>query len=97
MTATTPWSSNRATAAVINRSHTDRGACIRRALTGNLRFLLALGGVAVGAALFASAFRSSLGWFYRSVYHTDNVVVGITNLPRWLRLQVPVAGAVLAD
>ena len=69
---------------------------MRRGLTDNLRFLLALGGVAVGAALFAIAFRSSLGWFYRSVYHTDNVVDGITNLPRWLRLLVPVAGAALA-
>jgi uncharacterized membrane protein YhdT len=44
---------------------------------------LALGGVAVGAALFAIAFRLSLGWLYRSVYHADNVVDGITNLPRW--------------
>jgi chloride channel protein, CIC family len=69
---------------------------VRRGLTDNLRYLLALGGVAVGAALFAIAFRSSLGWLYRSVYHADNVVDGITNLPRWLRLLVPVAGAALA-
>ena len=57
---------------------------------------LALAGVAVGAALFAIAFRLSLGWLYRFVYHADNVVDGITSLPRWLRFVVPVAGAALA-
>ena len=52
--------------------------------------------MAVGAALFAIAFRLSLAWLYRSAYHADNVVDGITNLPRWLRLLVPVAGAAVA-
>lgn len=47
---------------------------MRRALTENLRFLLGLGGVAVGAALFAIAFRLSLAWLYRSLYQADNVV-----------------------
>ena len=94
VTATTPWSSNRAAATVINRSHTDRGACIRRALTDNLRFLLALGGVAVGAALFASAFRSSLGWLYRFClsrrqrrrrHHEPATVVTASGPGRWRR------------
>ena len=50
-----------------------RGACVRRPLTDNLRFALGLSGVAVGAALFAIAFRLSLAWLYRSAYHADNV------------------------
>ena len=69
---------------------------MRQDLNDNLRFLLGLGAVAVGAALFAIAFRLSLGWLYRSAYHADNVVDGITKLPRWLRLLVPVAGAAVA-
>ena len=69
---------------------------MRRPLTDNLRFALGLSGVAVGAALFAIAFRLSLAWLYRSAYHADNVVDGITNLPRWLRLLVPVAGPTVA-
>jgi CIC family chloride channel protein len=52
--------------------------------------------VAVGAALFAIAFRLSLGWLYRAAYHADNVVDGIANLPRWLRLLAPVAGATVS-
>lgn len=68
----------------------------RRALTDNLRFLLGLSGVAVGAALFAIAFRWSLAWLYQLLYHSGNVVDGITNLPRWLRLLVPVVGAAVA-
>jgi hypothetical protein len=47
----------------------------------NVRFLVGLGGVAVGAALFAIAFRLSLAWLYRALYDGDNVVEGITNLP----------------
>jgi CIC family chloride channel protein len=68
----------------------------RRTLTDNLRFSFALGGVAIGAALFAIVFRMSLASLYRSLYQADNVVDGITNLPRWLRLTVPVIGGTVA-
>jgi hypothetical protein len=33
----------------------------------NVRVLVGLGGVAVGAALFAIAFRLSLAWLYRAL------------------------------
>lgn len=69
---------------------------MRRTLTDSLRFLLALGGVAVGAALFAIVFRLSLAWLYRSLYQADNVVDGVINLPPWLRLMVPVVGGAVA-
>ena len=69
---------------------------MQREFKDDLRFLIGLGGVAVGAALFAIAFRSALAWLYRSLYHGDNVVDGITNLPLWWRLLVPVAGATVA-
>jgi len=69
---------------------------MRRDLTDNVRFVLALGWVAVGAALFAITFRLSLTSLYRWLYHADNVVDGITNLPRWWRLLVPAAGAAAA-
>jgi CIC family chloride channel protein len=62
----------------------------------NVRFLIGLGGVAVGAAVFAIAFRLSLAWLYRSLYDGDNVVDGITNLPLLWRFLVPVAGATAA-
>ena len=39
---------------------------------------------------------NDITWLDRSVYHADNVADGITNLPRWLRLLVPVAGAAVA-
>jgi len=61
-----------------------------------LRFLLALGLVAAGAAGFAIAFRASLALLYRSLYGQGNVVDSIAGLPRWLRLVVPVAGAAVA-
>jgi hypothetical protein len=69
---------------------------MRRELKDHLRFLIGLGGVAVGAALFAIAFRISLAWLYRAFYNGDNVVDGITNLPLLWRLLVPVAGATAA-
>ena len=62
----------------------------------NFRFLIGLGGVAVGAALFAIGFRLSLAWLYRAFYNGDNVVDGITNLPVIWRLLAPVAGATAA-
>lgn len=61
-----------------------------------LRFVVGLGVVAVGAALFAIAFRASLGLVYRALYGADNVVDAIANLPLWLRLLVPVAAAAVA-
>ena len=69
---------------------------MQREFKDDFRFLIGLGGVAVGAALFAIAFRLSLGWLYRSLYHGDNVVDGITNLPLLWRFLVPVAGATAA-
>jgi CIC family chloride channel protein len=69
---------------------------MRRATDDNARFLISLGVVAVGAALFAIAFRASLAWLYRSLYHGDNVVDGITKLPLQWRLLVPIAGAAVA-
>ena len=77
-------------------SHCGRSRVTRRALSDNPRFLLGLAGVAIGAALFAIAFRLSLTWVYQSLYRAENVVDGITNLPPWLRLVVPVAGAAIA-
>jgi CIC family chloride channel protein len=62
----------------------------------NVRQLSGLGGVAVGAALFAIGFRSSLAWLYRALYDGDDVVDGITNLPPLWRLLVPIAGATVA-
>lgn len=61
-----------------------------------LRFALGLVLVALGAALFAVAFRTSLGLLYRALYHADNVVAAITSLPPWLRFAVPLAGAAAA-
>jgi CIC family chloride channel protein len=61
-----------------------------------VRFVIGLGLVAVGAALFAIGFRASLGLVYRVLYDADNVVDAIANLPPWLRLLVPVAAAAAA-
>lgn len=65
-------------------------------MTARLRFLLALALVAVGAAVFAIAFRLSLSWVYRAVYHAGNVVEAIAALPAWLRLVAPVVGGGVA-
>ena len=67
-----------------------------REFRNHVRFLIGLGGVAVGAALFAIAFRSSLTWLYRALYDGDNVVDGIANLSLPWRLLVPIAGATVA-
>ena len=61
-----------------------------------LRFVTGVGGVAVGAALFAVMFRSSLALVYRSLFGADNVVDSVARLPLWMRLVVPVSGAVIA-
>ena len=61
-------------------------------MTGR-RFTIGVALVAVGAATFAIAFRTSLSVLYRTVYHADNVVDAVAALPSWLRLVVPLAGA----
>jgi CIC family chloride channel protein len=61
-------------------------------LADRLRFLIALGLVALGAAGFAVAFRSSLALWYRSVFLAANVVEAIEKLPWWMRLGVPALG-----
>lgn len=65
-------------------------------MMGRARFLVALCVVALGAAAFAVAFRSTLAWWYGVVFHADNVVAAITKLPWWLRLSVPAAGGAVA-
>jgi len=61
-----------------------------------LQFLTALAAVAVGAAAFAAAFRGSLAWWYRTLFHANNVVEAIAGLPWWLRLVVPALGGCVA-
>ena len=41
-------------------------------------------------------FRASLAFIYRSLFGADNVVDAITRLPWWLRVVVPVTGALVA-
>ncbi len=65
-------------------------------MTSRLRFALALCFVAVGASLFAVAFRSLLTLLYSSVYDSSNVVNAISSLPWWLRLLVPTLGGAVA-
>lgn len=65
-------------------------------MSSRLRFAVGLSLVALGAALFAIAFRASLGLLYRLVYQTSNVVEAMASLPLWLRLLVPAAGALTA-
>jgi chloride channel protein, CIC family len=61
-----------------------------------LRFLSALAAIALGAALFAVAFRVGLSWWYGSVFRENNVVAAIARLPWWLRIVVPTAGGFAA-
>jgi chloride channel protein, CIC family len=61
-----------------------------------LRFLCGVVLVAVGAATFAVAFRTSLTVVYRSVYRADNVVDAMTGLRPWLRFVVPLASSAIA-
>ena len=65
-------------------------------MTDRLRFLVGLVLVAVGAAAFAIAFRSSLAWLYRALYAADDVVAAVRGLPPWMRFALPVCGATCA-
>ena len=65
-------------------------------MRSQLRFLGALAGVALGAALFAVAFRAGLAWWYRAAFGADHVVSVIAGLPWWMRLAVPTAGGFAA-
>ncbi|HSO35524.1 MAG TPA: chloride channel protein [Labilithrix sp.] len=66
---------------------------IPRALAA--RILLAVVVVAIGAALFAAAFRSSLSLVYRGVFARRDLVEIFRSLPWALRLAVPAGGGVL--
>src|SRR4029078_9948004 len=61
-------------------------------VTDRLRFLVALCLVALGAAAFAIAFRSSLTLWYRMALGAGNVVEAIARLPWWMRLVLAAAG-----
>lgn len=65
-------------------------------MSARVRFATGLLLVALGAALFATAFRASLALLYRSLYGADNVVDAIAGLPAWLRFAVPLSGGTLA-
>ncbi|HEX8031525.1 MAG TPA: chloride channel protein [Vicinamibacterales bacterium] len=65
-------------------------------MRSRVRFLAALVAVAFGAAFFAVSFRLGLSWWYRSAFDADNVVTAMAAMPWWLRLTVPVAGALAA-
>jgi len=65
-------------------------------VTTRLRFAVALGVVAAGAALFGVTFRLSLGWMNRLLFQATNVVEGLTRLPPLGRVLVPIAGAAIA-
>jgi H+/Cl- antiporter ClcA len=80
--------------------HAPVTAAVKRALdlevSDRLRFVFGVVLVAVGAATFAVAFRTSLTGLYRIVYRADNVVDAMTGLPPWLRFGVPLAAAAIA-
>jgi CIC family chloride channel protein len=65
-------------------------------MTDRLRFFLGVILVAVGAATFAVAFRTSLTALYRTVYQADNIVDAMTGLSPWLRFGAPLAAAAVA-
>ena len=65
-------------------------------VTDRLRFLMTLCLVALGAAAFAIAFRSSLTLWYRMVLGASNVVEAIARLPRWMRVGLPAVGGAVA-
>ena len=65
-------------------------------VTDRLRFLMALCLVALGAAAFAIAFRSSLTLWYRMALGAGNVVEAIARLPWWMRLGLPAVGGAVA-
>ena len=65
-------------------------------VTDRLRFLMALCLVALGAAAFAIAFRSSLTLWYRMALGAGNVVEAIARLPWWMRVGLPAVGGAVA-
>jgi chloride channel protein, CIC family len=65
-------------------------------MSDRLRFVLGLSVAAVGAALFAVAFRSSLALVYRVFYDASQVVEAFQHLPSWMRLAVVAVGAFTA-
>ena len=65
-------------------------------MTERARSLIGLFLVAIGAALFAVAFRSSLALVYRVAYGAQDVVGAMTGLPAWMRVIVPVGGGLVA-
>lgn len=64
--------------------------------TQRLHFIAGVTIVALGAALFAVGFRTSLAFVYRHVFDAANVVESMQSLPWWLRLSVPALGGVFA-
>lgn len=64
--------------------------------TTTARAAAALCVVAIGAALFAIAFRASLGWFYRTAFSTTDIVRAVRGFPWWMRVLIPAVGGLLA-
>lgn len=69
---------------------------LRDRLLAELRFLVALVAVALGAAAFAIVFRTLLREAYQSLRGHPDVVSMITALPWWGRLGLPALGGLLA-
>lgn len=61
-----------------------------------LRIAIAVALVAIGAAVFAVAFRAGLALLTRQVGGAHDVVSAIARLPLWARVLLPAAGALLA-
>jgi CIC family chloride channel protein len=61
-----------------------------------LRLSAAVVLVAVAAAGFAIAFRTTLTWLYAAVYRRENIVDAMVALAPWQRLLAPVAGGLVA-
>jgi CIC family chloride channel protein len=61
-----------------------------------MRFAAALVLVSVGTATFAVVFRSSLAFWYGSVFDALNVVDAIARAPWWLRFGAPTVGGAVA-
>jgi CIC family chloride channel protein len=59
-------------------------------------FIVGLLLVAIGAALFAIAFRASLAAVYAHVYGAGNVMDALARVPRWIVMAVPAAGGLAA-
>jgi CIC family chloride channel protein len=63
---------------------------------GAVRSVVAIVLVAAGAAAFAVAFRTSLGWFFERAYGVPDIVSAIRSVPLWARVVLPTAGGFLA-